>query len=142
MVKFKINKKQLNKQLKKSQNEKNAKKIRANWMDRWARLSGCEPDDYGKYDYSKIDWNNPYVRIEYILCDPKIESKLGNDKTRAECIATEIPQDLLEIFYSIGPGNDKPYSEVYLNKSTILPVLKKEKAKAKKLKEDEDDGTQ
>ena len=133
--KIKINKKQLNKQLKKSQNEKNAKKIRTKWMDRWARLSGVEPDDYGKYDYSLIDWENPYIRLEYILCDPKIESRLGSDETRAETIAKEIPQDLLETYYSIGPGNDKPYSEVYLNRAIIKSTVLREKKKAKERQE-------
>ena len=136
---FLFNRKTINKQLKKSNNTRNANKVRASYMDRWARLSGVEPNDAGKYDYSKIDWQNQYVRLEYILCDPKVLTKLGNDRTRAECIMNDIPDDLKETFYSIGPGQSAPYSTLKLNKETgELEIRRmKEEAKAKKRGNDE-----
>ena len=134
-----FNRKTINKQLKKSNNKRNANKVRANYMDRWARLSGVEPNDEGRYDYSKIDWQNKYVRLEYILCDPKVLTKLGNERTRAECILNDIPDDLKETFYSIGPGQSAPYSTLKLNKETGELEIKrmKEEAKAKKRENDE-----
>lgn len=126
-----FNRKTINKQLKKSNNTKNANKVRANYMDRWARLSGLEPDEYGKYDYSKIDWTNKYVRIEHLLCNPAILSRLGDERTRAKCIMEEIPDDLKETFYSIGPGQSAPYSTLKLNKETGQIELEKAKAEAK-----------
>lgn len=136
---FLFNRKTINKQLKKSNNTRNANKVRANYMDRWARLSGVEPNDEGRYDYSKIDWQNKYVRLEYILCDPKVLTKLGNERTRAECILNDIPDDLKETFYSIGPGQSAPYSTLKLNKETGELEIKrmKEEAKAKKRENDE-----
>ena len=136
---FLFNRKTINKQLKKSNNTRNANKVRANYMDRWARLSGVEPNDEGRYDYSKIDWQNKYVRLEYILCDPKVLSRLGNERTRAECILNDIPDDLKETFYSIGPGQSAPYSTLKLNKETGELEIKrmKEEAKAKKRENDE-----
>ena len=130
-----FNRKNINKQLKKSNNEKNAKKVRANYMDRWARLSGLEPNEHGKYDYSKIDWTNKYIRIEHLLCNPKILAKLGNENTRADCIKNDIPDDLKETFYSIGPGQSAPYSSLKLNKETGQIELEKMKAEAKAQKE-------
>lgn len=130
-----FNRKNINRQLKKSNNEKNAKKVRANYMDRWARLSGLEPNEHGKYDYSKIDWTNKYIRIEHLLCNPKILTKLGNEHTRADCIKNDIPDDLKETFYSIGPGQSAPYSSLKLNKETGQIELEKMKAEAKAQKE-------
>lgn len=134
---IKLNRKQINKQLKKGKTTQQANKVRANYMDRWARLSGLTPDEYGKYDYSKIDWTNPYIRIEHLLCNPKILSKLGNDKTRAECIMNDIPDDLKETFYSIGPGQSAPYCSLQLNKETGRIELEKAKEQAKARKRGE-----
>ena len=129
-----FNRKTINKQLKKSNNTRNANKVRANYMDRWARLSGLEPNEHGKYDYSKIDWTNKYIRLEHLLCNPRILTRLGNDNTRADCIANDIPDDLKETFYSIGPGQSAPYSSLKLNKETGELEIKrmKEEAKAQK----------
>ena len=120
-----LNRKHLMKQLSKGKTaQKTTEKTREEWMDRWAGLSGVEPDDYGPFDYSKIDWENKYIRLEYLLCDIKLQKKLGDEDTRAEAIMNDIPDDLKDIFYSIGPGNSKPYSEVYLTKSIIKDTLR------------------
>lgn len=124
---IRINRKNLAKQMK---GKKTAKKARSEFLDRWARLSGLEMDENGKYDYSKIDYeNNKYVRLEYLLCDPKILTSLGQ-ANREKSILELIPEDLLETFYSVGPGCDKPYSEVYLNKSSIQYELEQAKAQS------------
>lgn len=120
-----LNRKHLMRQLNKGRTaQKTTEQTRAEWMDRWAGLSGAIPDEYGRYDHSKINWDDKYIRLEYLLCDIKLQKKLGDENTRAEAIMNDIPDDLKDIFYSIGPGNSKPYSEVYLTKSIIKDTVR------------------
>ena len=44
---------------------------------RWARLSGSENPD----DPNTIDWDNPYVQLEYLLCDSGLLMRLSDPKT-------------------------------------------------------------
>lgn len=97
--------------------------IRAKFMDRWAELSNCPKDENGNYDYSKIDYDNEFIKLEWWLCDPRILMKVTDDKYRARGIMM-LPEDVRETFYKQGPGNDRPYCEVYMGMSKIKHTVK------------------
>ena len=44
-------------------------KVRSKWTDRWMRICGVDTPD-------GIDYDNPYVHLEWILCDMNIQAKL------------------------------------------------------------------
>ena len=49
--------------------EKYVADIRAKWLGRWMEICGVDnPDD--------IDYDNPYVHLEWLLCDPRVTAKL------------------------------------------------------------------
>lgn len=113
--------------------DRDAAKVRLKWMDRWAKITNCPMDENGKYDHSKIDFDNEFVRLEWYLCDPRILFKVTNDDTRADGLKL-IPEELWETYYKTGPGNSLPYNEVYAGPSKVKHIFKKElnKRKAKK----------
>ena len=44
-------------------------KVRQKWFPRWMQITGAStPED--------IDFDNPYVHLEWILCDMRIQSRL------------------------------------------------------------------
>ena len=43
--------------------------VRAKWLDRWMEICGVD-------DPEKIDYDNPYVHLEWLLCDTRVTSKL------------------------------------------------------------------
>lgn len=98
--------------------EDDAMKVRAKFMDRWAELSNCPKNEDGQYDYSKIDYDNEFIQLEWHLCDPRILFKVTDDKYRAEGLMM-IPEAVRETFYKVGPGNSKPYSEIYMGMSKL-----------------------
>lgn len=44
-------------------------KVRSKWTDRWMQICGVDTPD-------EIDYDNPYVHLEWILCDMGIQAKL------------------------------------------------------------------
>ena len=117
-----------------SAHDNDCAKVRAKWMDRWAKLSDCPIVD-GHYDYEQIDWDNEFIKLEWWMCDPGILAKLGNDKTRAEGILM-LPEDVRDTYlYKTGPGCSKPYCEVYMGAGQVKHALSKiRKEKKKKVK--------
>lgn len=101
-------------------------KTRQKFMDRWAKLSGVEPDENGKYDHSKIDYGNEFVQLEWWMCDQSILFKLCDDKYREAGLAL-MPASCRETYYKTGPGNSKPYCEVRMGMSQIRHAIKKVK---------------
>lgn len=71
--------------------------IRQNWYHRWAELSNLIPDAKGKYDYSKINFDNEYIQLEWYLTDYAIYKRLFGPRVelRAEGLAL-IPDELHE----------------------------------------------
>lgn len=108
--------------------DKENMQIRSKFMDRWAELSGATKDENGKWDYSQIDWDNKWVKLEWWMCDKKIFFKLTNEKTRAEGILL-LPEDCRETYFQVGPGNDKPYSEVNFGMSSVKSHIRKLRGK-------------
>lgn len=105
-------------------NDKDSARIRAKFLDRWAELSGLERDEHGKYDYSQIDYDNKWVKLEWWMSDITIFMKLSHEKTRAQGIMM-LPEDCRETYYQTGPGNDRPYNEVYMGVGQIKRAIKK-----------------
>ncbi|MBR6911818.1 MAG: hypothetical protein IKN41_08185 [Candidatus Methanomethylophilaceae archaeon] len=56
-----------------------AASTRAKYLDRWCRLCGVD-------DPKDIDYDNPYVHLEWFLCDPRYLIKLTSGK-RNEVLA-------------------------------------------------------
>lgn len=110
-------KKTLKERIDKSQDD-DAAKVRAKFLDRWAELTDCPIKEDGTYDYSQIDYENEFVKLEWYLCDPRILFKVTDMKYRAEGIMM-LPEDVRETFYKTGPGNSKPYSELYMGMSKL-----------------------
>lgn len=111
--------------------DQDAAKVRAKFMDRWAKISNCPMDENGKYDYSQIDYDNEFVQLEWQLCDARILFKVTDEKHRAEGIMM-LPPEVRETFYKTGPENSKPYSEIYMGMSKLKHTLKREKKNSKK----------
>lgn len=108
--------------------DRESAQIRAKFLDRWAELSGLERDENGTYDYNLIDHENKWVKLEWYMCDRNIFFKLVNDKTRAEGVMM-LPEDCRATYYEVGPGNDKPYSEVRMGASAIKQYINKKRGK-------------
>lgn len=104
--------------------DKEAMQVRAKFMDRWAELSDCPRNEDGSYDYSQIDYDNEFIKLEWWLCDPRILFKVTDEKYRAQGIMM-LPEDVRETFYKQGPGNDRPYCEVYMGMSKIKNTVRK-----------------
>lgn len=56
-----------------------AAQTRMKYLPRWAKLCGVE-------DYKDIDYSNPYVHLEWFLCDPRMLMKLTGGR-RNEVLA-------------------------------------------------------
>ncbi len=110
-----------------------ANMARAKFLDRWAEMSGLEKNEQGVYDYSQIDYDNKFILLEWYMCDPNILFNLGNVKYREKTLKT-LPDICQEAYYEIGPGNSKPYSEVYTGVTQLknaFGMVQKEQAKKK-----------
>lgn len=59
--------------------EENAAKTRLKYYDHWANLCGVT-------EWKDIDFDNPYVHLEWILCDPRVLFKLTGG-AREEALA-------------------------------------------------------
>ncbi len=92
--------------------EKGQAKAAANFLQRWSELSGYPGD------YDRIDYDNPYIRLEYAMCDPKTLMKLSSPKSRESTLAT-FPEEVQRIFYEKGPGNSKAYCDTILTPGMV-----------------------
>lgn len=92
--------------------EKGQAKAASNFLQRWSELSGYPGD------YDRIDYDNPYIQLEYAMCDPKTLMKLSSPKLRESTLAT-FPEDVQKIFYEKGPGNSKRYCDTILTPGMV-----------------------
>ncbi len=92
--------------------ERGQAKAASNFLQRWSELSGYPGD------YDRIDYDNPYIRLEYAMCDPKTLMKLSSPKLREKTLAT-FPEDVQKIFYEKGPGNSKRYCDTILTPGMV-----------------------
>lgn len=99
--------------------EKGQAKAASHFLQRWSELSGYPGD------YDKIDYDNPYIQLEYAMCDPKTIMKLSSPKLRESTLAT-FPEDVQRIFYEKGPGNSKRYCDTLLTPGMVRHSAKSE----------------
>lgn len=110
--------------------QQQANMARMKFMDRWADMSGLKKDSQGKYDYSQIDYEDKFILLEWYMCDPYILFNLGNPKYREKTLKS-LPDKCQEAYYEVGPGNSKPYSEVYTGVTQLknaFGMVRKEQA--------------
>lgn len=90
------------------------------WLDRWAEMSGCPGD------HEKIDWENPYIYVEFWMCDAPTLLRLSNPRTREKELE-RFPPEARDVYLNkIGPGCSKKYCDVYLTPGMIKRGVKKE----------------
>lgn len=92
--------------------ERGQAKAASNFLQRWSELSGYPGD------YDRIDYDNPYIQLEYAMCDPKTLMKLSSPKLRESTLA-KFPEDVQRIFYEKGPGNSKRYCDTILTPGMV-----------------------
>lgn len=92
--------------------EKGQAKAASNFLQRWSELSGYPGD------YDRIDYDNPYIQLEYAICDPKTLMKLSSPKLRESTLA-KFPEEVQKIFYEKGPGNSKRYCDTILTPGMV-----------------------
>lgn len=106
--------------------EQGQAKAAANFLDRWADLSGCPGD------YDHIDYDNPYIQLEYAMCDPKTLMKLSSPKLRESTLA-RFPEEVQKVFYEVGPGNSKRYCDTILTPKMVRKGAKTQLKAQRKL---------
>lgn len=99
--------------------EQGQAKAASHFLDRWSELSGYPGD------YDRIDYDNPYIALEYAMCDPKILMKLSSPKLRESTLAT-FPEDVQKVFWERGPGNSKRYCDTILTPGMVRHSAKSE----------------
>lgn len=72
------------------QHEKVVFQVRANYLQRWCEICGTD-------NPAEIDYNEPHVFIEHLLCDPVNMHKLRNAKTRQE-VYDLMPPEVLDVY--------------------------------------------
>lgn len=92
--------------------ERGQAKAASNFLQRWSELSGYPGD------YDRIDYDNPYIMLEYAMCDPKTLMKLSSPKLREKTLAT-FPEEVQKIFYEKGPGNSKRYCDTIMTPGMV-----------------------
>lgn len=92
--------------------EKGQAKAASNFLQRWSELSGYPGD------YDRIDYDNPYIQLEYAMCDPKTLMKLSSPKLRESTLA-KFPEEVQKVFYEKGPGNSKRYCDTILTPGMV-----------------------
>lgn len=92
--------------------EQGQAKAAAHFLQRWSELSGYPGD------YDRIDYDNPYIALEYAMCDPKTLMKLSSPKLREDTLA-KLPEDVQKVFYTKGPGNSKRYCDTLLTPKMV-----------------------
>lgn len=112
---------------------------RAEFMGRWAKLSGLPPNEFGEWlneDYSadQIDMTNEYILLEWHMCDPEIMLLLGNAGTRDKGLA-RLPEQCRETYFKVGPSNDRAYCDVTIDMSRAGIRKAKQEARMRKKEE-------
>ena len=97
--------------------EQGQAKAASNFLERWSELSGCPGD------YDHIDYDNPYIMLEYAMCDPKTLLKLSSPRHREKTLA-KFPEEVQKIFYEKGPGNSKRYCDTILTPGMVRKSAK------------------
>lgn len=105
-------------------NDNVAFQVRAKFLEQWCDYCGVtDPND--------IDYNEPHVAIEYLLCDPvnikMIRSKNPDDKAKVYCQFTE---EMLFIYFN-EEQNGVRYCDLETKSMTSLARGKKPKKKDK-----------
>ena len=101
-------------------------KASANFLQRWSELSGCPGD------YDHIDFSNPYIALEYAMCDPKTLMKLSSPKHRDATLA-QFPEDVQKAYFERGPGNSKCYCDTLLTPGMVKKGAKTQLKAQRKL---------
>ena len=105
-------------------NDQVAFQVRAKFLDQWC-------DYCGVTDPKDIDYNEPHVAIEYLLCDPVniklIRSKNPDDKMLVYCQFTE---EMMNIYMN-EEQNGTRYCDLETRSMTSLARGKKPKKKDK-----------
>lgn len=91
----------------------------AKYLDRWADLSG-HPGDY-----DAIDYDNPYIQLEYRMCDMKTLLRLSSKRKREETLAS-FPPEVAAAYWTAGPGCSRPYCDVVLTPAMVRKGVKTE----------------
>lgn len=87
-------------------------KASVNFLQRWSELSGCPGD------YDHIDFENPYIALEYAMCDPTTLMRLSSPRHRDATLA-RFPEAVQKVFYERGPGNSKRYCDTILTPGMV-----------------------
>lgn len=106
--------------------EQGQAKAASHFLERWSELSGYPGD------YDRIDYDNPYIALEYAMCDPKTLMKLSSPKLRESTLAT-FPEEVQKAFYTKGPGNSKRYCDTILTPGMVRHSAKSEITYQRKL---------
>ena len=101
-------------------------KASANFLQRWSELSGCPGD------YDHIDFDNPYIALEYAMCDPKTLMKLSSPKHRDATLA-QFPEEVQKAYFERGPGNSKRYCDTILTPGMVRKSAKTQLKSERKL---------
>ena len=99
--------------------ERGQAKAASHFLQRWSELSGYPGD------YDRIDYDNPYIALEYAMCDPKTIMKLSSPKLRESTLA-KFPEDVQKVFWEKGPGNSKAYCDTILTPGMVRHSAKTE----------------
>lgn len=80
--------------------DKSAMEIRKKWIPKWM-------EDCGVDDPAKIDYTNPYIRLEWMLCDPYYLLPIGreSDKSRLWPMLTDDEKEIYDAHYHVLEGS-------------------------------------
>ena len=84
--------------------ERWASQARVKYLPRWIELSGGESVD-------DIDYSNPYIHLEFLLCDPRNLSLISRGKHRDKFLAKLTPEEK-DIYLNFTGDDGKKYTEL------------------------------
>ena len=105
------------------QHEKVVYQVRQNYIVRWCEICGTD-------NPAEIDYNEPHVFIEHLLCDPVNLHKLRDKKTRHE-IYEMMPPEVLDVYLHEVDENGTRYCDLE-TKSMVGSVVHSRKTKKMK----------
>lgn len=105
-------------------NDQVAFQVRAKFLDQWCEYCGVE-------DPKDIDYNEPHVAIEYLLCDP-VNIKLIRSKNPADkmLVYSQFTEEMMNIYLN-EEQNGTRYCDLETRSMTSLVRGKKGKRKDK-----------
>lgn len=71
-------------------------------MDGAAQVCGLQPEEYGLYDYTKIDYKNPIVELEYFLSHPNHRHKVSQTQPleeREQYLNANLSPEAVELYW-------------------------------------------